>query len=218
MNFSRFNLSNRSIFIVILRMNLISIVDIIGTFVFAISGILVAFDKKFDLFGVIILGTVTAIGGGTIRDLLIGSTPVAWIQSEIYLYIILGALPVCYFFKNIVLSLRKGIFLFDTIGIGLFTILGIEKTLEVGLSPPIAITMGIVSAVFGGVIRDVLSNEVPLIFRKEIYAFACLLGAIMYLSTKLFLPEWLAMIISILSVIVIRILSIKRHWSLAFHP
>lgn len=199
-------------------MHLISLVDFIGTFVFAISGILVAIDKKFDLFGVIILGVVTAIGGGTLRDILIGSTPVSWMQNETYLYIILSALPICYFFKNFVLSLRKGIFLFDTIGIGLFTILGLEKTLEVGLSPAIAITMGIVSAVFGGVIRDVLSNEIPLIFRKEIYAFACLFGALMYMGTKLVFPEGIAMIISILSVIILRIVSIKRHWGLHFNP
>ena len=199
-------------------MDLISLIDFIGTFVFAVSGILVAIDKKFDLFGVIILGVVTAIGGGTLRDILIGSTPVSWMHNEVYLYIILAALPICYFFKDFVLSLRKGIFLFDTIGIGMFTILGIDKTLEVGLSPEIAVMMGIVSAVFGGVIRDVLSNEVPLIFRKEIYAFACLFGAIMYLGTKMVFPEWIAMTISILSVIAVRILSIKRHWSLVFNP
>lgn len=199
-------------------MDLISLVDFIGTFTFAISGILVAIDKKFDLFGAIILGTVTAIGGGTLRDLMIGSTPVSWIQSDIYLYIILGALPICYFLKDFVLSLRKGIFLFDTIGIGLFTILGLEKTLAVGLSPIIAVMMGVVSAVFGGVIRDVLSNEIPLIFRKEIYAFACLFGALMYIGTKLILPEWASMLVSILSVILIRILSIKKNWSLQFNP
>ena len=199
-------------------MNLITIIDFIGTFVFAVSGILVAIDKRFDLFGAIILGIVTAVGGGTLRDLMIGATPVSWILNETYLIIILSAVPICYFFKDYVLSLRKGIFLFDTIGIGLFTILGLEKTLSVGLSPMIAIMMGVVSAVFGGVIRDVLSNEIPLIFRKKIYASACLLGAILYLLTKAIFPEWLAMIVSILSVIFIRILSIKRNWSLQFNP
>ena len=109
-------------------------------------------------------------------------------------------------------------FLFDTIGIGLFTILGLEKTLSVGLSPLIAVMMGIVSAVFGGVIRDVLSRDVPLIFRKEIYAFACLAGALVYLGTCLMVSTDIAMIISILSVIVIRILAIKKHWNLPFNP
>ncbi|MDF1699309.1 MAG: trimeric intracellular cation channel family protein [Saprospiraceae bacterium] len=199
-------------------MNLITLIDFTGTFVFAISGMLIAIDKKFDLFGVIILGVVTAIGGGTLRDVLIGSTPVSWMQNETYFYIILSGLPICYFFNTSIHSLRKGIFLFDTLGIGLFTILGLKKTLEFGLSPSIAITMGIVSAVFGGVIRDVLANEIPLIFRKEIYAFACLFGAIVYLATRLILPEPIAMLISILSVILIRILSIKRNWTLAFHP
>jgi len=199
-------------------MNLIVLVDFIGTFVFAISGVLLAIDKKLDLFGAIILGMATAIGGGTLRDLMIGSTPVAWITNEVYLLVILSALPICYFFKNFVQSLRRGMFLFDTIGIGLFTILGLEKTLEAGLSPVIAVLMGVVSAVFGGIIRDVLSNEVPLIFRKEIYAFACLAGGLTYLFTKALLPESLAIIISISTVILIRIMAIKRHWSLQFEP
>lgn len=198
-------------------MSLIVAIDYFGTFVFAISGILLGVEKKFDLFGVFVLGLVAAIGGGTLRDLLIGSTPVGWMQNEMYIYIILSALPICYFFKSQIMSLKKGIFLFDTIGIALFTILGLQKTLAVGLSPLVAVMMGIVSAVFGGVIRDVLSNEVPLIFRKEIYAFACLIGALIFLGSSYFVSESIAMAVSVLAVIVVRILAIRKGWVLPFN-
>ena len=199
-------------------MDLIVLIDYLGTLVFAISGVLAGVERKFDLFGVMILGFVTAIGGGTLRDLLIGSTPVGWMQNEVYIYIILSAVPICYLWKNAILKMKKGIFLFDTIGIGLFTVLGLQKTLESGLPPVVAIMMGVVSAVFGGVIRDVLSNRTPLIFREEIYAFACLIGANLFLLTNTFLSIDISMCIAIASVIVIRILAIKRHWSLPYSP
>lgn len=197
-------------------MTLIDFIDYLGTFVFALSGVLTAIEKRFDLFGAIILAMVTAIGGGTLRDIMIGTTPVGWMTNDLYFYIIISAIPICYFFKNQIQGLRKSIFLFDTIGIGLFTILGLEKTLSIGLSPVVAVMMGIVSAVFGGVIRDVLSNEIPLIFRKEVYAFACLGGAIIYLLSVSYLPKEFSIIISICSVILIRVLAIKRHWSVPF--
>ena len=196
-------------------MDFILIFDLIGTFVFAISGVMTAIEKKFDIIGATIIGLVTAIGGGTLRDLLIGSTPVGWMQNEIYIYIILLAVPFCYLFKAFILKLRKSIFLFDTIGIGLFTILGIEKTLSLELSILAAILMGISSAVFGGIIRDVLCNEVPLIFRKEIYASACLAGGLVYVFLEHFLafPGW-NMIISITVVMLIRVLAVRYKWHL----
>ena len=200
-------------------MDLIYIIDLIGTFVFAISGISVAVDKKFDVVGAIILALVTAIGGGTLRDILIGNTPVGWMTDMNYLYVILLALPISYFFMKSIKKLRKGIFLFDTIGIGMFTILGLEKTLAAGLSPAIAVMMGIVSAVFGGVIRDVLSNEIPLIFRKEIYASACFVGALIYLLVEYVFPHGTYnMIFPIAVVIGIRYFSIKHNWHLPFNP
>ncbi|MFT6937951.1 MAG: putative membrane protein YeiH [Saprospiraceae bacterium] len=199
-------------------MDLITFIDYTGTLVFAISGVLAGVDRKFDLFGVFILGFVTAVGGGTLRDLLIGSTPVSWMQNEVYIYIVIAALPICYIWKDSILKMKKGIFLFDTIGISLFTILGLQKTLDVGLSPLIAVMMGVVSAVFGGVIRDVLSSHAPLIFSKEIYAFACLFGAVLFLIFSVFLSEEIAMSLSIIAVIFIRIIAIKRHWHFAYNP
>ncbi len=192
-------------------------IDYLGTLVFAISGVLIGVEKKFDLFGVLILGFVTAIGGGTIRDLLIGVRPVSWMENENYLYLIFIAIPIVYFFKNTIVKWRKSVFIFDTIGIGLFTILGVQKTLSVGLSPVIAVLMGVVSAVFGGVLRDVLANEIPLIFRKEIYAFACLIGAISFVISDYFLWHNLSIFISISVVIIVRLLAIRLKWELPFN-
>ena len=200
-------------------METLYILDLIGTFVFAISGILTAEEKQFDIVGATIIGMVTAIGGGTLRDLLIGSTPVGWMQDENYLLLIFLAIPFCYFFKKQILKLRKGIFLFDSIGIALFTILGYEKTIAIGLSPLIAILMGTVSAVFGGVLRDVMSNEIPLIFRKEIYATACVAGAISFLIlTSLINQREIAIFLSVSIVFSIRIFAVRNHWSIPFKP
>lgn len=201
-----------------MELDFVTIMDYTGTFVFAISGVMAGVDRKFDLFGVFILGFVTAVGGGTLRDLLIGSTPVSWMANEIYVYLIASAVPVCFLAKNFILRMKKSVFLFDTIGIGLFTILGLQKTLAMGLSPFIAVMMGVVSAVFGGVIRDVLSNRAPLIFRKEIYAFACLAGALLYLACTQVFHENVSLIVAVGAVIAIRILAIRYHWSLPFNP
>ena len=200
-------------------MTVFYLLDLVGTLVFAISGVLAAVEKKFDLVGATIIGFVTAVGGGTLRDMMIGETPVGWMKDLNYLIVIFASLPLCYFFKNTILKLRKGVFLFDTVGIGLFTILGLQKTLGIGLSPVVAILMGIVSAVFGGVIRDVLSNQVPLIFRKEIYATACLIGAVVFMTLEYFIDAPIYNVVfSIMIVIIIRYLAVVKKWSLPFNP
>lgn len=194
---------------------LLYLIDLLGTLVFAISGCIVAYEKKMDLFGGFVLGLVTAIGGGTLRDLLIGNTPVSWTGDLNYLTVILFGVMISFFFRKHVLALRKTMFLFDTAGIALFTVLGIQKTLAVGLSPGIAILMGTISAVFGGVLRDVLSNEVPLIFRKELYATVCLIGGAVYLLADHILPyQWLSMGFAIGVIVILRVLSVTKHWSL----
>lgn len=196
-------------------MSWVYITDLIGTLVFAISGVLTAIRHKFDLVGSVIIGLVTAVGGGSIRDILIGETPVGWMRDNNYLFLVLLAVFLTYLFKNQILKLPKSMFLFDTLGLGMFTILGVEKTLGVGLSIPIALLMGSVSASFGGVIRDVLTNEVPLIFRKEIYASACILGGIVFLALEHFSAyKNLNMLLSMLFITVLRYLSVKRGWSL----
>lgn len=197
-------------------MNLIYTFDLAGTFVFAISGALTAIQKKFDVFGAAVIAFVTAVGGGTLRDILIGSTPVGWMLDTNYLVVIIFAVVCSYVFLNPIQKLRKTMFLFDTIGISLFTVLGLEKTLSLELSMTIAIMMGAVSAVFGGVIRDILCNEVPLIFRKEIYATACIIGGVSYMILRYFEVNYhLSLIFTAILISFIRIMAIRKKWSLA---
>jgi uncharacterized membrane protein YeiH len=190
-------------------------IDLFGTLVFAISGVLAAIEKRFDLVGALVMGFVTALGGGTLRDVLLGQKPVGWLVDVNYMLVITLGLVVCLIAKKKVLKLRKSLFLFDTIGIGLFTILGMQKALEINLHPLLAMLMGVVSAVFGGVIRDVLANEVPLIFRQEIYATACFAGALVYyISDMLIGNAVIPLILSMIVVLVIRYLAVKKGWSL----
>lgn len=184
-------------------------IDILGTIAFAISGVLVAMDKKLDPFGVFIIAFVTAVGGGTLRDLLIGSTPVAWMQDATYVFVILGTVVFAILFRNKLKYFKKSLFLFDTIGIGLYTMVGIEKGLNVGLLPIMCIALGTMTASFGGVIRDILCNEIPVIFRREIYATACILGGIGYfLLRKLPIENTYAYVGAIIVVIGIRLLAV----------
>jgi uncharacterized membrane protein YeiH len=186
------------------------LMDLLGTVAFAISGVLVAMDKRLDLFGVFIIAFVTSVGGGTLRDLLIGNTPVAWMLQSTYIFTILGAVILAIVFREKLRYLRKSLFLFDTIGIGLYTMVGIEKGLNANLLPVMCIVLGTITASFGGVIRDILCNEIPVIFRKEIYATACVLGGLSYfLLRKLPLGDEYVYLASILIVIGIRLVAVK---------
>ena len=194
-----------------LSFNFTIILDFLGTFVFAISGIRLASGKNIDLFGAYIIGLVTAIGGGTTRDLLLGVTPF-WILDPRYLIITGIALLAIILFKEKLFRWGKTIFLFDAIGLGLFTIVGISKTLDAGLPFWVCIIMGTVTGSLGGVIRDVLINEVPLLFRKDIYAVASILGGVFYFAClKLELQSPFSEIIGVLSIIVFRIIAVKFH-------
>ena len=198
-------------------MSWIYLLDLFGTCVFAISGVITAIEKKFDLVGALIIGFITAIGGGTIRDMMIGRFPVGWLNDRNYIYAIIIGFIISHLFYNAVRRFKISMFLFDTIGIGLFTILGIQVALKYGLRPEICIIMGIISATFGGVLRDVLTNEIPLIFRKEIYATACFIGALVYfIMLQLSSIETLNILSSMFVVMLIRYLSIKNKWSLNF--
>ncbi|TCI94884.1 trimeric intracellular cation channel family protein [Tenacibaculum sp. M341] len=190
-------------------MSVIYILDILGTFAFAVSGALVASKKNFDLFGVIIIAFVTAVGGGMLRDVLINAHPINWIGDLNYVWVILIAVLFTFLFKKRIEPLRKTFFLFDTVGISVFTLLGLQKGLDYQLPSVIAIIMGMISAVFGGVIRDVLTRKVPLIFKKEIYASACLLGGLIYLFLqKLGVHEDVVFIASSIVIIVVRTVSV----------
>lgn len=196
-------------------MTIIYGLDIAGTFAFAISGALVASKKEFDLFGVIIIAFVTAVGGGMLRDVLINAHPINWIGDLNYIWTILAAVVFTFLFKSKIAPLSKTLFLFDTIGIAVFTLLGIQKGLAYELHPFVALVMGMVSAVMGGVVRDVLTNEVPLIFKKEIYASACLAGGIVFLISHYFgVSEWFQFFATVITVISIRLLAVKYHLQL----
>ena len=191
-------------------MEVVYVIDILGTFAFAISGALVALDKKFDIFGVIIIAFVTAVGGGMLRDVLINAHPINWIGDLNYLYTIFSAVLFTFLFKSKIAYLSKTMFLFDTIGISVFTLLGLQKGLSYELHPLVALIMGMISAVFGGVLRDVLTAKIPLIFEKEIYASACLVGGVTYLVLNYFkVDENINFIISAFVVITIRAVAVK---------
>ncbi|MGB5206074.1 trimeric intracellular cation channel family protein [Eudoraea sp.] len=186
------------------------LMDLLGTVAFAISGVLVAMDKRLDLFGVFIIAFVTAVGGGTLRDLLIGNTPVAWMLESTYIITIIGTVILAIIFREKLRYLRKSLFFFDTLGIGLYTMVGIEKGLNVNLLPVMCIILGTITASFGGVIRDILCNEIPVIFRKEIYATACVVGGLSYfLLRKLPLGDEYVYLASFLIVIGIRLVAVK---------
>lgn len=191
------------------------IIDILGTIAFAISGVLVALNKKMDPFGVLIIAFVTAVGGGTLRDVMIGIEPVSWIKNMTYVYVIIGATVFAVVLRNKINYLRTSLFLFDTIGIGLYTVVGIETGLKAGLHPIICIALGTMTACFGGVIRDILCNEIPVIFRKEIYATACIIGGLTYFLLRKFMADTnLIFVIAIIVVIVIRLIAVKFKISL----
>ncbi|MGB5384876.1 MAG: trimeric intracellular cation channel family protein [Lutimonas sp.] len=196
-------------------MNLFHLFDILGTAAFAISGASFAMEKKMDPFGVLIIGFVTAIGGGTLRDILVGQEPVSWMTNMPYIYTILISVILAIIFRKKIGRLSKSLFLFDTIGLGIFTITGTEIGMQHNFNPIISISLGMMSATFGGVIRDTLCNEIPLIFHKEIYATACIVGAITYLIIQpLNLPIEVNFIITIGIVITIRMLAVVFKWSL----
>lgn len=168
-------------------------------------------DKEHDWFGAGFTGFITAIGGGTLRDIMLGSYPLVWIYDIYFLYAVLAGVVSAILFFRIFIRLRKTFLLFDTLGIALFTILGTEKAIGLGVRPEIAAIMGMFTAVMGGVMRDTLANEVPVIFRKEIYATACLIGASVYLVIDLNTPleRNFNLLVSIALIILIRLVAIK---------
>lgn len=161
-------------------------IETLGTIAFAISGTFAAMERRLDPFGVLIIAFVTSIGGGTVRDLLIGDTPVAWMRDVNYCLLILVTSLMTIFFKTHIKKFKVTLFLFDSLGLGLFTMLGIQKGIMFGLSPGICVALGTITGCFGGVIRDTLLNTIPLIFHKEIYATACILGGILFYALKYF--------------------------------
>lgn len=157
----------------------VQILEFVGTFAFAISGIRLASAKQFDWFGAYVVGVATAVGGGTFRDMMLGVTPF-WMTDPIYLICSGLALLWVILFSKYLIHLNNTFFVFDAIGLALFTVVGIQKTLDCNYPLWVAIIMGTMTGAAGGVIRDVFINEIPLIFRKEIYAMACVIGGVVF--------------------------------------
>lgn len=192
---------------------IIDLINHIGMFFFAISGILTAADKDMDLLGGIFIAFITSFGGGTTRDLLL-NVEIEWLKSLSYISVVLAGAVVGIIFRERVKKFRRTFFIFDTIGLGLFAIYGLEKSLSLEHYPIVAIFLGVITATFGGVLRDVLCNEIPLIFRKEIYATACLAGGITYLMLNYFafFSTELNAITSAVLVMAIRVMAVWKKW------
>ncbi len=193
------------------NITLLQIIDFVGTFAFAISGIRLASAKQFDWFGAYVVGAATAIGGGTLRDVML-DVPVFWMHDGFYLSCTGLALVWVILFRRYLIHMHNTFFIFDAIGLALFTIVGIQKTLDCGLPIWVAVVMGTMTGAAGGVIRDVLINEEPLIFRKEIYAMACVVGGIVFgicnwfgLASEITLPACGT------AVFLTRVLAVKHH-------
>lgn len=193
-----------------MQIDTIELIETLGTISFAISGTFAAMQRRLDPFGVLIIAFVTSIGGGTVRDLLIGDTPVAWMRDVNYCLLILLTSVATIFFKTHIKKFKVTLFLFDSLGLGLFTMLGIQKGIMFGLSPGICVALGTITGCFGGVIRDTLLNTIPLIFHKEIYATACILGGILYYGLKYFnLTDGAATVIVISFIFLLRVIVVR---------
>lgn len=190
------------------------IIEFIGTFAFALSGIRLAASKHYDWLGGFVCGVAVAIGGGTIRDVMLGLRPF-WMHSPIYLLCTLLAQGVVVVFHHYIKKLDTTWFVFDTLGLALFNIAGIQKTMALGWPFWVAIIMGCITGAAGGVIRDILLNEEPVIFRKEIYAMACILGGLTYWGMwSLGVNFYLTTLCAFLVVCIIRFLAVRYHISL----
>lgn len=192
-----------------------NIVELLGVFAFAMSGAFSAMQKRLDVFGILVLTFVTAIGGGTVRDVLIGSMPVAWIQDLELIYAMFFAFFISIFFGKKLQQLEHTLFWLDTAGLAFFCIVAIEKGIQFQLHPVICIALGTITGSFGGIIRDVLLNEIPYVFRKDVYASACIAGGIVYFALSPILSD--ANLIAIIAgsvIMLIRIGAKYFKWSM----
>ncbi|MDE6370193.1 MAG: trimeric intracellular cation channel family protein [Duncaniella sp.] len=193
---------------------LLMFIEVLGTLAFAISGIRLAARKHFDWFGAYTIGVVTAIGGGTIRDLLLDAPPF-WMLSWMYLAVTGLGFVIVLMFKRVLTNESRSLFMFDAIGLALFVITGIQKSLVYGYPMWVAIIMGMITGSFGGVLRDVLINEEPLFFRKDIYATACIAGGVVYWAGLMCrFDPWVCQVSCALTILFLRWGALRYHWHL----
>ena len=196
-------------------MNIIYILDLIGTAAFAASGAWVGVRKQMDLFGVLVLGTVTAVGGGTLRDLLLGDIPPFSLKDEAYIYIAIVVSVVVFANRKRFEFFEKPLLYFDAIGLGTFVVIGTTKAIDFQLGALGAVLMGVMTGTAGGVMRDLLANQVPLILRREIYASACVAGGtLLVILGETGVAPAAAALLSAGTVILVRLLAIHYDWSL----
>ena len=190
---------------------------LVGTAVFAISGALLALRKSMDFVGVSFIATLTGVGGGTVRDLLLGATPVGWVKNPVDIMICLTcAFALCLFSGRLAGQRMQWLLFADAIGLALFAVLGAAKAETLGAHPLVVILFGAMSATFGGVIRDVICNETPVLFRKEIYITAALAGSTVYVLLPLSMGFDIRALSGLTVALTLRLMSIKYGWSLPF--
>jgi len=197
-------------------MEIVKLLDIIGIIAFSAAGAFAAIDKKLDVFGIFVIAFVTALGGGTLRDVMIGVTPVKWMQDVTLGGIVLSTTIIVVLFTNRLKNYHKTLLFFDAFGMSFFTIVGISAGISANLQPPVCIALGTITACFGGVIRDIALNTIPLIFqKKEIYATACILGGILFFVLKDIIKSAVLLeSICIAVIFAIRLLALKFKWEL----
>ena len=193
---------------------MIYLLDLFGVAVFAIAGSLAAGKKHMDLFGVVVLALATALGGGTLRDVVLGAYPVFWISDPTYLLVGSIASLLTFWAASVIKLPIKLLQIADAFGLAVFTVIGTQKALGLGTSPVISVIMGMMTGVAGGMIRDILSGEIPLILRAEIYATASLCGALVFVVSYRFFPSGnIVLLISVLVTLALRLSAI--HWKLS---
>ncbi len=197
-------------------MTLVYVLDILGTFTFAVSGAIIAARKQFDIFGALVIAFVTAVGGGTLRDMILGRSslagdePIFWMQDITYFWAILAAVVVTLLFFRFMDRFRHVLLTFDAVGIGVFTIIGIGKAEALGIQPVFCVMMGVMTAVMGGMLRDVICQTSPIVLRKEIYATACIAGGVVYYLLEGVFVHDLRVLVTIGFIIVVRLFSVYR--------
>ena len=198
-----------------MKSEVFTLIDILGIAAFSISGVFAAMEKKLDIFGIFIIAFITATGGGTVRDVIIGDFPVSWMRSNNYSIVIFVSATIAVLFYKVIKDYGKILLLFDSIGIGFFTVVGIHKGIEFNFAPGMCVVLGTITACFGGLIRDIILNQIPYIFQKEIYATACIAGGILYfVLLKTALPDAALDAICILIIVLVRLIAVRYNWSL----
>lgn len=196
-------------------MSIIFILDLFGSFAFALSGALMAIKKEMDLFGIVVLALVTAIGGGTTRDALLGNTPVFILNEPVYIYISIIAAVLAFLFYRVLFKITSIILIADALGLGTFVCIGVSKALEAHVSYTGAVLLGLITAVMGGIIRDLLANEIPAVLTRDFYAITCIVGGTIYVFLyRQGISNDKVMLLTAGFVIFLRLLAIRFNWNL----